>query len=373
MCEIQIGMDSEFSFQKIRNCLQKGLENPLGLVGTVTWVVTDISKSISIRLVVDIGNCLVSEWSTQESLSFDARIEMPLKVFEYLATNIHNVDYRDSFIMGQTQITGDLILINHLVKALLIPGEENLRRMEFATDRKTPAYSIRSITRIHNPSELNVLEFIASGTPFIATGTNMFSSGAPWTLEELSLRFGALDLRTRSSEDRETVTQFVHRLSVYLKGDSKEPMVEGFTKPYTEGCALPPAMWPDFVPPWFSLDEFIAPQIWLGAVPRDVPASSLHRDPLDGFLFQFIGRKRLKLFSPDQAPYLYPCKAWNNYQPCWVDPAQARTDLFPEFTKAHPIEVILNPGEVLIQPAGWFHAVYCIDSPTFSVSYFLKH
>lgn len=372
MEKIVVDVAAQSSLQKLQSYLQMGLENPLGLKGVVTWIVPELVGSTVSGISVDVGTNTVSECSTVELIG-DAQIEMPLNVLEYLVTNINSVDYRDPFIIGQTQIRGDLVLINHMVKALLMPGDENLRRIAFATDRKTPAYAIQSVKRVHNPSELEVLERIASGTPFIATGANLFSSGTPWTLEELSRRFGALDLRTRSSEDRETIAQFVHRLSKYLKADSDDPMVEGFTKPYTEGCALPKAMWPDFNPQWFSLDEFIAPQIWLGAIPSDIPASSLHRDPLDGFLFQFIGRKRLTLFSPDQAPYLYPTKAWNNYQPCWVDPGQVRMDLFPEFSKARPIEVVLNPGEVLIQPAGWFHVVYCIDSPTFSVSYFLKH
>lgn len=58
----------------------------------------------------------------------------------------------------------------------------------------------------------------------------------------------------------------------------------------------------------------------MGAVPTHIPTSSLHRDPLTGFLFQVMGRKRLDLYSADQADLLYPMKAYNLYQPCWFKP-----------------------------------------------------
>ncbi|XAT58965.1 hypothetical protein GN241_17320 [Rhodobacteraceae bacterium IMCC1335] len=35
--------------------------------------------------------------------------------------------------------------------------------------------------------------------------------------------------------------------------------------------------------------------------------------------------------------------------------------------------MILNPGELLVQPAGWFHQVYALDSPNMSVSYFWRY
>ena len=37
------------------------------------------------------------------------------------------------------------------------------------------------------------------------------------------------------------------------------------------------------------------------------------------------------------------------------------------------IPVTLNPGELIIQPAGWFHQVYALDSPNISVSYFWRY
>ena len=109
-----------------------------------------------------------------------------------------------------------------------------------------------------------------------------------------------------------------------------------------------------------------------GAVPTHIPTSSLHRDPLTGFLFQVMGRKRLDLYSADQADLLYPMKAYNLYQPCWFKPEAPDFDRYPLAREAKCLSVTLNPGELIIQPAGWFHQVYALDSPNMSVSYFWR-
>lgn len=132
-------------------------------------------------------------------------------------------------------------------------------------------------------------------------------------------------------------------------------------------------MWADFGPLFFDREDFIPPQLWLGAVPTHIPTSSLHRDPLTGFLLQVIGRKRLDLYSADQEDLIYPMKSYNNYQPCWFKPEAPDYDIYPKAREAKCLSDTLNPGELLIQPAGWFHQVYALDSPNMSVSYFWRY
>lgn len=366
----------------LRTHLINGLENPYGVKGRLVWHVyvgdqvpyaqDDIN---SWGLTIDLAQNEVASWvpCQLDTSHADAWIHMPFDVGHLLADEIHIADYRDPRIMGRTHVGGDLNLVNHMAKALLSPGPDARDRLDWATKREAPAYQVTHIERLHQPTELTLLSKIAQGLPFVATGLVPESACGEWSLERLSETFGPVPLRVRSAEHKETVHEFVQRVQQQLHADPTQPVVEGFTKAYTEGCTLPNAMRAHFMPHRFTLDDYIEPQIWLGAVPTHLPASSLHRDPLDGFLFQLMGRKKLVLYSPEQAPLLYPMKAWNNYQPCWVEPTQPRPDLFPEFAKARPLEVVLHPGELLIQPAGWFHAVYCLDSPTFSVSYFLRH
>ena len=104
-----------------------------------------------------------------------------------------------------------------------------------------------------------------------------------------------------------------------------------------------------------------------------IPTSSLHRDPLTGFLLQVIGRKRLDLYSADQEALVYPHRAYNNYQPCWFKPEAPDYDVYPNARDARCLSVTLEPGELLVQPAGWFHQVYALDNPNMSVSYFWRY
>ena len=97
--------------------------------------------------------------------------------------------------------------------------------------------------------------------------------------------------------------EFVKELKDFI-ATPYDKMVEGFVKPYTEGAPLPEAMWEDFGPLFFNREDFIPPQLWLGAVPTHIPTSSFHRDPHTGFLLQVIGRKRLDLYSADPSRFI---------------------------------------------------------------------
>lgn len=347
---------------------REGFENP-----------EDISGAVQISILAPEGAypIAINFGSRQAEVMFDwldhpdATLTMPEATAEYIVRNITGVDYRDPEVIGNIHLDGNLDLVNHVAKALLRPSKDTLERFELAENMDTQAYGLTDIPRVSNPPELDILEALAAGQPMIITDLDTPIPHWDWTLERLEAEYSDVDLRVRSAEHRETMGEFIAR--VRESEGSTGKIIEGHTKAYTEGCLLPEAMHKDFMPPHFTLDDYIVPQIWLGSVPVNVPASSLHHDPLDGFLYQIMGRKKILMYAPNQAPFLYPMKAYNNYQPCWVKPEAPDFERFPEFAKAKAIEVVLHPGELLVQPTGWFHAVYCLDTPTFSVSNFFRH
>jgi ribosomal protein L16 Arg81 hydroxylase len=105
----------------------------------------------------------------------------------------------------------------------------------------------------------------------------------------------------------------------------------------------------------------------MGSAPNRV-STLLHRDSGDAFLAQIIGSKRLKLYSPDQTPFMYPFKSYNRDQPCWVNPWEPDAQRYPQFARAFATEFDLHPGELLIIPRGWYHTVLALDT-TLSVGF----
>jgi Cupin-like domain len=70
------------------------------------------------------------------------------------------------------------------------------------------------------------------------------------------------------------------------------------------------------------------------------------------WLAQITGRKRCWLFAPSDAPYLYDGK---------VNPLKPDLQHFPAYAEARPIELVLEPGEVLFIPTGWLHFVVALE------------
>ncbi|GAB4382037.1 MAG: hypothetical protein Kow00121_41680 [Elainellaceae cyanobacterium] len=93
----------------------------------------------------------------------------------------------------------------------------------------------------------------------------------------------------------------------------------------------------------------------------------LHYDPTDGTLIQLHGAKRVILFPPSQTANLYPYSIFVHLRyglklRSWfsqVYPDRPDFQAFPKFRQAlqYRQEIILNQGEILYIPAGWWHEV----------------
>jgi hypothetical protein len=76
------------------------------------------------------------------------------------------------------------------------------------------------------------------------------------------------------------------------------------------------------------------------------------------FLNQLHGRKRVVLFSPDQSRYLY-------HHPytvaSYVDINKPDFDKYPALRKVRGYEVVLNPGDTVFIPSGYWHYIEYVD------------
>jgi hypothetical protein len=105
--------------------------------------------------------------------------------------------------------------------------------------------------------------------------------------------------------------------------------------------------------------------IWFGPKGTFTP---LHHDLTNNFLVQVYGRKKVTLIPALQTPHLYNDVAVFSKI---ADPHQANLiELFPDFAHSSKIECILNPGEALFIPLGWWH---CVESLDISMSVSFTH
>lgn len=109
--------------------------------------------------------------------------------------------------------------------------------------------------------------------------------------------------------------------------------------------------------------------LWIGPGSH---VECLHYDTGDGTLIQLHGSKKIVLFPPSQLHNIYPfplyvhllhglkLRSWFSQ----VYPENPDLKTFPKFQEAllHKYEVILNPGEILYIPAGWWHEVTALGN-----------
>lgn len=105
-----------------------------------------------------------------------------------------------------------------------------------------------------------------------------------------------------------------------------------------------------------------AVKLWIGPAGTVTP---LHFDQHAILFAQIYGRKRFWLVPPFEASNLYLHRRFYSA----VDPEAPDLLRFPRFGEANVAEIVVDPGDLLFLPAGWFHCVRSLDisiSATFS-------
>ncbi len=93
---------------------------------------------------------------------------------------------------------------------------------------------------------------------------------------------------------------------------------------------------------------------WFGPAGTVTP---FHHDLTNNFMAQIMGRKRIRLIAPSELPRLY------NFRHCFTDVDGRDIDLqrFPAMANVQVLDCVLEPGEILFLPVGWWHFVEALD------------
>jgi ribosomal protein L16 Arg81 hydroxylase len=105
---------------------------------------------------------------------------------------------------------------------------------------------------------------------------------------------------------------------------------------------------------------------WMGARGN---TSDIHFDMNHNISAQIRGRRRVALFAPEDSANLYPFPhpvRWHHSQVHLEDYDEVR---FPKFRRAKRYDLVMEPGEMLFIPRGWWHRFEALE-PSMALSFF---
>jgi hypothetical protein len=245
----------------------------------------------------------------------------------------------------------------------LVRGVTSIQEMREAIRRA--GRDLPPVSAVPRTGMLSAAAFRAraeQGLPFVITGLVNRWPLSHLTPETLRERFGDLPVRAR-------VGDYVNTAFAPDRA-MRDMSMSGYLELVSAGAHdLPPYLgnlelrelnrmchWPAF------FDKLGPPRFWIGPAGTVTP---LHCDYDDNTFAQIWGSKRIFLSPPHHDEFLYAREAnallfGSPFNPEAPDFAQ-----FPLARQASMIECIVNPGELLYVPAGWYHQVRAL---TFSLS-----
>jgi hypothetical protein len=217
---------------------------------------------------------------------------------------------------------------------------------------------IDSVPRVRRPDAAAFRARAAQGLPFLIEG--VVGRWPLCALDPAALRaqFGEVPVRARVGDYINTAFA------------PDRAMQDMSLRDYLDLVATPAAGLPPYVgnlelramnhlchwPAYF--DRMGPPRFWLGPAGTITP---LHCDYDDNIFAQIRGTKRIMLAPPHHAAYLYVREANPVLFGSPVDAEAPDFARHPLARQATLIEVIVQPGDMLYVPAGWYHQVHALS------------
>jgi hypothetical protein len=244
-----------------------------------------------------------------------------------------------------------------------IRGVASIDAMREAIKRASSALPhIDEVPRIAAPDTAGFRARAAQGLPFLITGLVDRWPLCGFTPQILRERYSHLPVRAR-------VGDYINTAFAPDRAMQDMSMLEYLELIDTGRHELPPYLgnlelrelnqlchWPAY------LDKMGPPRFWLGPAGTVTP---LHCDYDDNIFAQIWGTKRIFLAPPHHDRFLYPKEANAILFGSPFDPEAPDFERFPLARQAAVVECIVNPGDMLYVPAGWYHQVRAL---TFSLS-----
>jgi len=253
-------------------------------------------------------------------------------------------------------------------------GRDLLDALARALRRSRPPLPPAALARLARPSLQRFAELRKKSVPALLDGVvDAWPGRANLELPRLRERFGNRVVTASPTRDSQVVCEartgiafqtvplgdYLDRLE---RGDWPDTYVHG------DGHTWLPELQDEVRPPEYCRNaSWQLSRFWLSPPQMSSP---LHRHGTENLFFQLIGRKRFYLYAPAATAWLYsnPLRsALPNFSR--FDPEQADYTRFPLSRRVQPLEVILEPGDAIYLPSGWWHQVRSL-TVSLSVNFF---
>ncbi|ATB34314.1 cupin-like domain-containing protein [Melittangium boletus] len=197
-----------------------------------------------------------------------------------------------------------------------------------------------------------VREFMSVSRPVLFTRAMAdWSAWSAWNLDWLERQHGSVLLKGKQLSVRDWIAK--------MKDALANGRIEYLSVPIEEI----PGLAKDFsLPDYYRFELLRRTETWIGPAGTRTP---LHCDYSENLFCQVIGRKRFQLYSPDAISALEPAidyALYRDYVPEYIaHERNGRGDDLETILAHEPVkprfDFVIEPGEVMYLPYGWFHRV----------------
>lgn len=213
--------------------------------------------------------------------------------------------------------------------------------------------------------EVFLRDYYATGTPLVVTDlVPRWPAFTLWTPEHLRARYGAVEIEIEAGRASDpdpdmhferlrqpsTMAAYVDRVlaagpgnDLYLIANNRN-----LARPGLRGLLADIELPAGYFPPSPERAARCG-ALWFGPAGT---VTALHHDTSNILLCQVRGRKRLRLFPPDEPRLLAAARGVYNQ----LDPERDAERL-----AGRGLDLVLAPGEALFLPVGWWHHVRALD------------
>jgi hypothetical protein len=245
-------------------------------------------------------------------------------------------------------------------KAAQIRGVASIAAMRDAI--RQAARQLPPFTAVPRLARLDAAGFrarAAAGMPFLVSGVVKRWPLAGLTPQDLRAQFGHLPVRARIGDYVNTAFAPDRAMQDMLLRDYLDltpPDAASGLPPYVGNLSLRELNRLCHWPTWF--EKMGPPRFWIGPARTVTP---LHCDYDDNIFAQLWGTKRIFLAPPHHDAFLYTREANPLLFGSPFDPEAPDFEAFPLARQAALVEIVVEPGDMLYVPAGWYHQVRALS------------